>query len=320
MNIKSVPLSVQAGMNVSFSAPEKTREELPPISPELPLSVYTQNFSLERRDSIPFHWHNEFQLVWVHEGRLNYHVNDNVIQLDSNQLLLINRRQLHCVHMLSSIAETVCINFDVGVFHPWVLTHCVTPYLKQWTAAYCLCPMEERLESQIESFSGMNHTELDCMEAINFLNEVWKKIIQDDNAPELKQDFDEVEQIRCMMRIIQEHYMEPMHLQELCRQAAVNRNRCAELFLKYAGCSPMRYLNSYRLCRAKELLLETNRSVTEVCESVGFHQVSNFIAQFRHAYGITPLAYRKQYRICADAESREMESKSITYPDEADSL
>ena len=46
----------------------------------------------------------------------------------------------------------------------------------------------------------------------------------------------------------------------------------------------MKYLNRYRLCRGKDLLLETNQSITEISESIGFHQVSNFIAQFRNAY------------------------------------
>lgn len=302
MNTKSVPLSVQAGVNVSFSVPEQTQEELPKISPELPLSVYTQSFSSGRRDSVPFHWHKEFQLVWVRKGRLNYQVNDNIFQLDRKQLLLINRHQLHCVRMISSAAETVCMNFEVGVFHPWVLTHCVTPYLNGWSAAYCLCPTDDWLECQLESFSRMTNAAHDCMAALNFLNVVWGKIIQVDNAVQLKQEPDEVEQVRCMLRVIQEHYMEPLRLAELCRQAAVNRNRCAELFLKYTGCSPMKYLNHYRLCRGKELLLDTNQSITEISETVGFHQVSNFIAQFRGEYGLTPLAYRKRCRIDLDTE------------------
>lgn len=302
MNIQSVPMSVQAGINVSFSVPEQAQETLPKISPELPLSVYTQSFSLERRDSVPFHWHDEFQIVWVQKGKLDYQVNDRTFQLNCNQLLLINRHQLHCVHVLSSIAETVCINFDVGVFHPWILTHCIMPYLNCWSATYVLYPMDEWLEHQLASFSGMNHAALDCMAALNFLNIVGEKIIQADSASQMNQNPDEVEQVRGMLRIIQEQYMEQLHLSELCRQAAINRNRCGELFLKYTGHSPMKYLNRYRLCRGKDLLLETNQSITEISESIGFHQVSNFIAQFRNAYGLTPLAYRKQYRNFPDIE------------------
>ncbi len=304
MNEKSVPLSVQAGVNVSFSGSEQDKEELPKISPDLPLSVYTQSFSLERRDAIPFHWHNGFQLVWIRKGALSYQVNDTTFQLDCNQLLLINCRQLHCVRMLTSDAKTVCINFDTDVIHPWVLTHCINPYLERWSAAYCLCPMDEWFEHQLISFSEMKQGAFDCMTALNFLNVVWQKIVQDNDASGVKQDFDEVDQVRCMLRIVQEHYMEPLRLTEICRQAAVNRNRCAELFLKYTGCSPMKYLNYYRLCRGKELLLETNQSITEISENIGFRQVSNFITQFRCAYGSTPLAYRKQHKIGPEKQLR----------------
>ena len=52
------------------------------------------------------------------------------------------------------------------------------------------------------------------------------------------------------------------------------------------------YLTYVRLHRAEKLLIETNESITKICENCGYGNFSHFIRTFKKAYGLSPMAYR----------------------------
>ena len=56
---------------------------------------------------------------------------------------------------------------------------------------------------------------------------------------------------------------------------------------------PHRYLTSQRIERAKTLLAERKRSVTEIGFDVGFSETSSFTSTFRKVTGETPTDYRR---------------------------
>lgn len=60
------------------------------------------------------------------------------------------------------------------------------------------------------------------------------------------------------------------------------------------GCSPIEYLIRYRMEKAKELLIATDLTVTEIALSSGFETVSYFDRAFKKAFGTTPKAFRKK--------------------------
>ena len=60
-----------------------------------------------------------------------------------------------------------------------------------------------------------------------------------------------------------------------------------------AHCSPIDYLNSYRIERSCYQLLTTNLSVTEIAFENGFNDLSYFIKTFRKYKGTTPKKYMK---------------------------
>ena len=54
-----------------------------------------------------------------------------------------------------------------------------------------------------------------------------------------------------------------------------------------------RYIRQCRMERAKELLKETNMKIVQICEKVGFSNVSYFCQSFREYCGVSPERYRK---------------------------
>jgi AraC-like DNA-binding protein len=63
-------------------------------------------------------------------------------------------------------------------------------------------------------------------------------------------------------------------------------------FRKEMGLTPVIYLNRYRINKARQLLVESNQSITEIALAVGFSDSGYFSRLFRREVGIPPESYR----------------------------
>src|SRR5580765_6921142 len=87
------------------------------------------------------------------------------------------------------------------------------------------------------------------------------------------------------------HYAEPLGVDAMARAAGLSRAH----FRREFGASPHAYLLTRRLERAAALLRVTDRSVADICVSVGLQSVGSFTTSFKRIYGRTPTAYRAAF-------------------------
>ena len=97
-----------------------------------------------------------------------------------------------------------------------------------------------------------------------------------------------------IIKEIESSYFLPLTIEKLSRQVFVTPQYLSRLFRRYLNCSAYEYLTSYRLSKAKELLITAPRlEVQEVARRTGFADSSHFIAVFKKAVGVTPLEFRR---------------------------
>jgi AraC-like DNA-binding protein len=85
---------------------------------------------------------------------------------------------------------------------------------------------------------------------------------------------------------------EPLDVAALARAARLSPARFSREFRRTFGESPHHYLLTRRLERAASLLLTTDRSVADICVTVGLRSVGSFTTSFGRAYGQSPTKYR----------------------------
>ncbi len=90
-------------------------------------------------------------------------------------------------------------------------------------------------------------------------------------------------------------YFEPLTVDDLARAAGLSRAHFSREFRRTFGESPHAYLLTRRLERAAALLRATDRSVAEICFSVGLQSVGSFTTSFTRTYGLSPTAYRAAF-------------------------
>jgi AraC-like DNA-binding protein len=95
-------------------------------------------------------------------------------------------------------------------------------------------------------------------------------------------------------------YSEQIDVDDMARAAGLSRAHFSREFRRAFGASPRAYLLTRRLERAAALLRNTDRSVAEVCFSVGLQSVGSFTTSFTRTYGVSPTAYRATYPPAAE--------------------
>jgi AraC-like DNA-binding protein len=90
-------------------------------------------------------------------------------------------------------------------------------------------------------------------------------------------------------------YFEPLGVDDMARAAGLSRAHFSREFRRAFGDSPHAYLLTRRLERAAALLRATDRSVADVCASVGLQSVGSFTTSFTRTYGLSPTAYRAAF-------------------------
>jgi transcriptional regulator GlxA family with amidase domain len=95
-------------------------------------------------------------------------------------------------------------------------------------------------------------------------------------------------------------YAEALDVDDLAEAAGLSRAHFSREFRRAFGESPHAYLLTRRLERASALLRTTDRSVADICFSVGLQSVGSFTTSFTRTFGTSPTAYRARYPPAAD--------------------
>lgn len=93
---------------------------------------------------------------------------------------------------------------------------------------------------------------------------------------------------------LDEHYAEPIQIEELARKVYLSPSRLTHLFKHNVGESILETLTKIRIHRAAMLLRSTSRPIVDIAFSVGFHSTNFFSRKFAECYDMNPLAYRKK--------------------------
>ncbi|MBL8993512.1 MAG: helix-turn-helix domain-containing protein [Spirochaetia bacterium] len=99
--------------------------------------------------------------------------------------------------------------------------------------------------------------------------------------------------VRNVLTYINEHLREDISQQALARKLSISPSAFSHWFKKNVGLNFITYVNRLRIYLACLLLIETDKSVTEVALESGFVNLSHFHKQFRELKKTTPAQYQR---------------------------
>ena len=101
------------------------------------------------------------------------------------------------------------------------------------------------------------------------------------------------ERLRQILSYIHEHYQEKITLDDVSAHINLCKSECCRFFKKYMNESIFDYILHYRIEQSLLLLQQTNATITQISEQVGFSNPSYFTKIFRQIIGTSPKSYQQ---------------------------
>lgn len=108
----------------------------------------------------------------------------------------------------------------------------------------------------------------------------------------------ELDQINAIVNRITENVAQTITATDVAANLGMSESRFSRFFRRATGNTYTDFVNQVRINRACQLLMDSERYITNICYDVGFNNVANFNRRFLELKGMTPSEFRKQ------AESR----------------
>jgi len=270
-------------------------------NPDYPIYIRRDVLSTYPNYAASSHWHDDIELIAVLEGKMNYNVNGEVMEIRNGEGIFVNAEQLHFGY---SDSRTECIFICIKL-HPMLLCanssyerDFVLPVICSGVPFVFLKPdidWQRAVLEQICRIESCRYKKSLPLKIQSSFFEIWSLLY--DNLPSgehtsNKQNVD-LTIFRNMVGFIQKNYTLQISLSDIAGSGAVGQSKCCKLFAKYFSRTPNTYLNKYRLDKSLELLCGSDMSVTEIALSVGFGGASYYAETFRRYYGKSPTEYRK---------------------------
>lgn len=107
--------------------------------------------------------------------------------------------------------------------------------------------------------------------------------------------FPSVRQLKEVFDFIEANYRRPITLHDVAQVVGYSRCYLTDLVRRQTGKTVYRWIVERRIAEACSLLLETNQTVDQIAETVGYQDASHFFRQFRQLYGTTPHVWRTSH-------------------------
>ena len=104
---------------------------------------------------------------------------------------------------------------------------------------------------------------------------------------------DQYAEIDAVISYIHQHLYDDLSLAQLAKYACYSPYHFTRIFKVRTGLSPLYYVSSIRLQKAKDLLVNTNLTVRDISMEIGQQSLGTFTTRFTERVGLTPVQYRE---------------------------
>ena len=273
-------------------------------NPAFPLACYLDKVSIQENKHIAWHWHREFELSYVIEGKVHCFVDDECITLCAGEALFINSELIHHFEGDAGIMYNIIFSPELiagntsAVFQksvsPYLSSDCKYLFFSKTDCAYT------ELLNEIRELGILSGTTT-CNRELKLYSKVislWVRIadLTKDSLKPKKGNADMLRQarLRIMMQYMHSNYSSHLTLNEIAKQSNISVSEALRCFKTGLKTTPIHYLTDYRLEIAFSQLTATRNTVCQIAASVGFENTSYFCRKFKERYGCSPMQIRKR--------------------------
>lgn len=272
-----------------------------------PCAGYASDYTEKQEDIIPWHWHEELEIIYIEEGRMKIEIPSKSFLLQTGDCLVINANILHY-----GVAAPAC-KLRSLVFHPSLISgkedfvfarkymlpllscHAFSGfYIDGATNEETARLFNSAFEALAGDYYGFEFTVREHLSQICL--SLYRELEPQMDTQKIPPDQAQL-RIRKMLAYIHRNFADNLSLEDIAGEAGISERECLRCFQKTIRISPIQYVLKYRVMQGADLLLKNPAdSISAIAALCGFDSQSNFAKMFKRFYGCTPREYRNRNR------------------------
>lgn len=282
---------------------QKYKEKKVHTNESFPYTTYLCSIPLNF-PSVPYHWHDETELIVIQKGSGMVHVDFNHYKVSAGSIVIALPGQMHSISQIPNMKmEYENILFRSSMLYTKADDLCSDTFVEPLFSGQI--PVDSHIHpglSYYDSFSsiirqmdqfcdtrplGYQLAVKGCLFQLLFLlvsNQKGKK-----RTPYEEKS---LEKIKFIIQYVQNHYSEPITIDQMAELCHYSPSHFMKFFKSHMKTSFIHYLNDYRLTMAYRKLGNSQESILEIAQQNGFDNLSYFNRLFKRKYGVTPREIR----------------------------
>jgi len=264
----------------------------------------------------PWHFHEEYELVHIVNGRGTKFIGDSVSMFEDGELMLIGSNIPHLFRCNEDyykknsklVARSVFIHFNEDSLGAGFFS---LPEMKQVRKLLDNSFYAPRIVGKMKKYVITRLFEISdqkpAQRLLSLLDILVKLSESRDLKPMLSNDFiaknrmmtsnneKDTERIHKVFDFIMRNYKHEMYLKEIASMLNMSNVSFSRYFKHHTRKTFSEYVTEVRISHACSLLMQDNQSISQISYSSGFENLSNFYRHFRKITGLIPKDYRKRF-------------------------
>ncbi len=242
--------------------------------------------------SVP-HTHNHMELFYIVGGRGQFLLQDQLHPVDANNLVIINPNVTHTeVSLNAQPLEYIVLGIEGVELATGANSNgrfCILDHFESVEISSCLRNIIREMELKNTGYEDICQAYMEIL-IIRLMRSTELSVSEE------PQRISGNRQCAAVKRYIDLHFKEPLTLEQLAEEAHMNKYYLSHAFKREYGVSPINYMISRRIEESKYLLAETDLSMSQIAQLLGFSSLSYFSQVFRRSQNISPMEFRQSTR------------------------
>ena len=266
---------------------------------DLPIGI-----SLQSITDYPIHWHNSIEIIFVLEGTINVLIESGNYEVLERELEIINCDEAHRLYSKEK-NKVLIFHIDPTFFEK---------YYDDMENTYFYTNSSEKGAQQEEKYDVLRkYLSILACEVIqkseNFDDQIESVLIKllfhlinnfhylNYGDKELKENEIQFQRYHRISKYIYNNYMNKISLQDIASLEYLSSYYLSHQIKDMAGTNFKELLNNVRVDESIKLLLDTDKTLSDISLDVGFSHTRYYNKSFKDYYNCTPLQFRKKYHI-----------------------
>lgn len=257
---------------------------------------------------IHLHWHDHMEWIIVKEGSVMVQVDDVFVQLEKGEIAFVNSKQLHAAQVLNDETELIAIVFNHAIVRNNGLDNTVNLYLSPdmydqlrlpnflkrggaYTAKIgeAISRLIHEFETKERGYELLIKSELFKIFGLLFRNYCR---FEELSVTSIEKQYN----LTKLFDYLRENYDKSITIQQAATMVNLSPNHFCKIFKKVTGKTLIEYLNILRINEAERLLMESDMTISDIAEKVGYASITYFGRVFKKFKNVSPSERRDRIK------------------------